>query len=72
MAHFYCGKLTALDFSIDEWNEAWEYCLEKGITDTEEGRKILNQEYYPCDEQCFNCMAEVGARRLKTKNLKYI
>ena len=70
MAHFYCGKLTFLDFSIDEWNEAFRYCIDSGIVDTEEGRKILNPEYYPCKEQCFRCMAEVGKRRLKTKSLK--
>lgn len=66
--HFYCGKLTALDFSIDYWNEAWRYCEDNNIEGIERD-KILHPENFPCETQCFRCMAEVGERQLKTKSL---
>lgn len=68
MAHFYCAKLTGLGFSIKDWNEALKYCNDFNIQGVERD-KILNPEKYPCKEQYFTCMAEVGKRRIETKKL---
>lgn len=69
MAHFYCRKLCGdPDFSIDEWNEAFKYCNDNNIEGVERDM-ILNPELFPCGQQCFTCMADVGERRLKTKKL---
>ena len=68
----YCQKVCGdEDFSIEEWNEALRYCNDAGIEGIERD-KILHPEKFPCEEQCFACMAIVGERRLKTKQLKSI
>ena len=65
----YCQKVCgAVDFSIDEWNKAFDYCNDNNIEGTERD-KILSPEMFPCEKQCFDCMAIVGARRIETKNL---
>tara|TARA_R100000656_G_scaffold119948_1_gene94015 strand:- start:481 stop:702 length:222 start_codon:yes stop_codon:yes gene_type:complete len=65
--NFYCQKACGeIDFSIDEWNETAE-ALELTNLSEEEKDEILFPE--PCDKQCFDCMAVVGARRLKTQKM---
>jgi len=65
---FYCQNVCGeIDFSIDEWNEAYAYCNEMGI-EGKDRDDILNPP--ACEEQCFDCMAIVGDRRKKTKELK--
>lgn len=66
---FYCQKLCGSDdFSIDDWNEAFEYCEKENIQGIERD-KILNPELFPCEKQCFDCNANVGERQLRTKEL---
>ena len=66
---FYCQKVCGdVDFSIDEWNKALKYCNDAGIEGVERD-KILHPDKFPCAEQCFDCMAIVGAQRIKTSNL---
>ena len=66
---FYCQKVCGDEgFSIEEWNKALAYCNDAGI-EGQEWNKILNPELFPCTEQCFNCIAKVGERRLKTNKL---
>lgn len=61
--NFYCqNKCCAPDFSFDEWNKAFEYCLENNLNE-KQTREIL--EGKDCKEQCFDCMAIVGETRLK-------
>lgn len=67
--HFYCQNLCGqIDFSIDEWNEAFDFCEKAGITGVERD-KILHPEKFPCATQCLSCITIVGERRLKTKEL---
>lgn len=67
----YCQKVCGeVGFSIDEWNEAFKYCNDAGIEGIERD-KILSPEKFPCTKQCFACMAIVGERRLKTKQLNH-
>lgn len=66
---FYCQKVCGEEgFSIDEWNKAYDYCEKAGIEGVERD-KILNPELFPCEKQCFDCMAIVGERQTKTKKL---
>jgi len=66
---YYCQKICGeVGFSIDEWNKAFNYCIENNINEKDTS-KILEGE--PCTEQCFDCMAIVGKRRLKTKHITY-
>lgn len=69
MGNFYCQKLCGEEnFSIDEWNEAFRYCEDNNI-EGEESDRILHPELFPCENQCFDCIAIVGKRRLETKKL---
>lgn len=63
----YCQKVCGeIDFSIDEWNET-----SKALNLTNMTEREKNNILFPpaCDTQCFDCMAIVGARRIKTKKL---
>lgn len=63
----YCQReCVEVDFSIDEWNKAFKYCIENNYSEKDMA-KVLRGE--PCDKQCFDCMAIVGKRRLETKKL---
>lgn len=65
----YCKKVCGDDsFSIDDWNEAFYYCEENNI-EGEDRDRILSPEMFPCEQQCFDCMATVGQRRIDTKEL---
>lgn len=67
MKSFYCQqKCGEVDFSIDEWNKAFEYCLEKNLPE-EQMTEIL--EGKPCDQQCFDCIAVVGETRSRNEKL---
>ena len=56
---FYCKKSCGdPDFSIAEWNKAFEYCNKVGIKGIERD-KILNPELFPCIEQCESCINTV-------------
>lgn len=65
--NFYCQKECGeVGFSIDEWNKAFQYCIDNNLS-KEQTNKVLYGE--PCSIQCFDCMAIVGERRCKTKKL---
>ncbi len=64
----YCDKIAGGSFKIDEWNKLFEHCNKNNIQGKERD-KILHPDKFPCEEQCFNCMAIVGERRLKTQQL---
>ena len=69
MAHFYCQHLVGdVNFSIDEWNKVYNEIKDLNLTE-EQRDFILNGPTEPCKEQCFACIAIVGERRKKTKNL---
>jgi hypothetical protein len=55
-------------FSIDEWNKAFKFCIDNNLSE-EETNKILHPEMFPCEKQCFDCIAIVGERRIKTQQL---
>lgn len=66
---FYCRKVCGdPDFSIDEWNKAYEYCNAAGIKGVERD-KILHPDKFPCTNQCFDCCADVGETQNNTKKL---
>jgi len=63
--NFYCqNKCTPEYFSIDEWNKAFDYCIKNNIPE-EQMNEILDGK--ECEEKCFDCMAVIGSRRIKTK-----
>lgn len=64
---FYCKKSCGdPDFSIDEWNQAFEYCEKAGIEGVERD-KILSPELFPCTEQCESCINTVLDTQLANK-----
>lgn len=68
MKNFYCQqKCGEVDFSIDKWNEAFNYCVENNLSE-EQMSEIL--EGTPCKQQCFDCMAVVGETRMKNKLIR--
>jgi hypothetical protein len=68
----YCQKVCGDEnFSIEEWNNTYNSINNSGLTEAEENY-ILFGSGEECKEQCFSCMAIVGERRLKTKQLKSI
>lgn len=63
----YCQKVCGeVGFDIDEWNEVY-HALE--LTDMSEAEKDAILSPPECEKQCFDCMAIVGARRLRTKEI---
>lgn len=67
MSNFYCQQLCGeIDFSINEWNKAYDEINKLPISQ-EEKNKLIDGE--PCKEQCFNCMAIVGEKQSNTKKL---
>jgi hypothetical protein len=67
--NFYCQKVCAAEcFSIDDWNDAFRYCNENNI-EGEERNRILHPDMFPCKEQCFDCMAIVGERQRRTREI---
>ena len=68
MSNYYCQqKCGEVDFSIDEWNKAFNYCIENNLNE-KDTNKILDGE--PCTEQCFDCMAIVGETRIKNAKIR--
>ena len=63
---FYCKIHTGSMESIDEWNEVRE-SLELTNISEKEKQNIL----FPtvCEKQCFDCVAEVGETRNRTREL---
>ena len=67
---FYCKKVCESDnYSIDEWFKLFYFCKNTGIKGKERD-KILRPELFPCEIQCFDCMAIVGETRIKNAKLK--
>jgi hypothetical protein len=65
MNNFYCQqKCGEVDFSIDEWNKAFQYCIDNNLSEKQTS-EIL--EGKPCKKQCFDCMAIVGETRKKNR-----
>jgi hypothetical protein len=65
--NFHCRKVNGeANFLIDDWNEAFDYCIKNNLSEKEMD-EILNHP--SCEKQCFECMADVGQTRLKTKQL---
>lgn len=67
---FYCQKVCGeVDFSIDEWNKAFQYCEDAGI-EGEERDRILSPELFPCENQCEDCINIVLDTQLKNKRAR--
>ena len=65
--NFYCqNKCIAPDFSIDEWNKGFKYCNDNNLEEKETSQILEGKD---CKEQCFDCIATVGARRKETQEL---
>ena len=68
MDNFYCHqKCGGVDFSIEEWNKAFQYCVDNNLSE-EQTAEIL--EGNPCKKQCFDCMAIVGKTRKKNRLIR--
>lgn len=68
MENFYCQqKCGEVGFSIDKWNEAFDYCIENNLPEKQVA-EIL--EGTPCEKQCFDCMAVVGETRKKNQLIR--
>ena len=68
--NFYCAKKCGdPDFSIDEWNKAFQYCEDAGIEGVERD-KILSPELFPCATQCEACMNIVLDTQIKNRKLR--
>jgi len=68
MKNFYCQqKCGEVDFSIDEWNKSYLEIEAMPISQAEKD-KLIDGE--PCEKQCFDCMAIVGATRKKNRLIR--
>jgi len=63
---FYCKIHSGSLYSIEEWN-----LTQKSLEFTNLTEKEKQDILFPkvCNNQCFDCMAEVGETRLKTQKL---
>lgn len=65
--NFYCQQKCAdVDFNIDKWNEAFKTCIDLNLDEKSTAEILEGKE---CDKQCFDCMAIIGNRRIKTQTL---
>lgn len=69
---FYCTKNCGdPEFSIDEWNKAYKYCDDAGVTGIERD-KILSPELFPCTEQCERCINIVLDTKIENKRKREV
>lgn len=69
MSSFYCKKICGdPDFSIKEWNKAFDFCNDAGI-EGEQRDKILSPELFPCENQCDDCTNTVLDTQNKNRNV---
>lgn len=68
---FYCRKISgAEDFSIDEFNKISAELEETNLSEKEKFRILFPPKCdAQCYAQCFDCLADVGERRIKTQKL---
>lgn len=70
MTNFYCAKKCGdPDFSIEEWNKAYQYCEDAGIEGIDRD-KILSPQLFPCESQCEACLDIVLDTQIKNKKLR--
>lgn len=63
---FYCQNVCGDEnFSIDEWNKAYHEVKDK----SQEIQRMVLDGPGQCEKQCFECIALVGNRRLKTQEI---
>ena len=68
--NFYCQRMCGDEnFSIDEWNQTYSDLEKTNLSKKEKTEILLPEVLGTCDKQCFDCMASVGSRRLKTQAL---
>ena len=68
--NFYCKRVCGNpEFSIDEWNEAHQYCIDAGLSE-HESNKIIHTELFPCETQCEDCINTVLDTQIKNKKLR--
>lgn len=66
--NFYCAKQCGdPDFSIEEWNKAYRYCIDANLSE-DETNKILHPE--PCEKQCDGCINIVLDTQSKNKKIR--
>ncbi len=65
--NFYCQKICGEeDFSIDELNKVSQDLDKTNLTEKEKQDILFPPK---CSKQCFDCLALVGERQMKTKQL---
>ena len=63
--NFYCQNLCGEeDFDIEEWNKAFQFCLDAGLSEVEKS-KILHPK--GCKTQCNACINIVLDTQAKNK-----
>lgn len=66
--NFYCQRMCGDEnFSIYEWNETFLALEKTNMTERDKDEILFPEVLGTCDKQCFDCMASVGSRRIKTK-----
>lgn len=71
MANFYCAKKCGdPKFSIDEWNKAYQFCLDAGLSESEMNKILHPETDKPCETQCEACMNIVLDTQIKNRKLR--
>lgn len=71
MANFYCAKKCwDPDFSIDEWNKAYQFCLDAGLSESEMNKILHPETDKPCETQCEACMNIVLDTQIKNRKIR--
>ena len=64
---FHCRKINGgPEFFITEWNDVYNGLVISGASE-KKMQTILNPPQ--CKKQCFDCIADVGERRIKTQKI---
>lgn len=69
--NFYCAKKSGdSEFSIEEWNKSYQFCIEAGLSEKESNNILFAEIDQPCKEQCEACMNIVLDTQIKNRKLR--
>jgi len=69
--NFYCAKKCGdPEFSIDEWNKTYRFCLDAGLSEIETNKILHPETHKPCEIQCEACTNIVLDTQNKNKKIR--
>ena len=69
--NFYCAKKSGdPNFSIEEWNEAYKFCNDAGLSEAQSNKILFPELDKPCETMCDACANIVLETQAKNKKFR--